>query len=77
LLLSRFCSELVYVCRFRTVRKAIIRKTLAKFSESGISILGVVLNHMPHASIMNYGYDGYGAYKADYYKSYQSEKTEA
>ncbi len=77
LLLSRFCSELVYVCRFRTVRKAIIRKTLAKFSDSGISILGVVLNHMPHASIMNYGYDGYGAYKADYYKSYQSEKTEA
>ena len=77
LLLSRFCSEMVYVCRFKTVRRTIIRKTLEKFSESGISILGVVLNCMPHASVMNYGYDGYGAYKADYYKSYQGEKAES
>jgi polysaccharide biosynthesis transport protein len=75
LLLSRFCTELVYICRFKTVRKAVIRKALEKFSESGITILGVVLNCMPHASVMNYGYDGYGAYKADYYKSYQGEKA--
>jgi capsular exopolysaccharide synthesis family protein len=75
LLLSRFCTELVYVCRFKTVRRAVIRKTLEKFEESGITMLGVILNCMPHASLMNYGYDGYGAYKADYYKSYQSEKT--
>ena len=77
LLLSRFCSELIYVCRFKTVRKAVIRKALDKFNESGINILGVVLNCMPHASVMNYGYDGYGAYKADYYKSYQGEKAES
>jgi capsular exopolysaccharide synthesis family protein len=77
LLLSRFCTEMVYVCRFKTVRRAVIRKTLEKFSESGITILGVVLNCMPHASMMNYGYDGYGAYKADYYKSYQGEKAES
>jgi capsular exopolysaccharide synthesis family protein len=77
LLLSRFCTEMVYVCRFKTVRRAIIRKTLEKFTESGISILGVVLNCMPHASVMNYGYDGYGAYKSDYYKSYQGEKAES
>lgn len=76
LLLSRFCSEMVYICRFKTVRKAVIRKTLEKFSESGITILGIVLNCMPHASVMNYGYDGYGAYKSDYYKSYQGEKAE-
>ncbi|MGC4071995.1 MAG: polysaccharide biosynthesis tyrosine autokinase [Nibricoccus sp.] len=77
LLLSRFCSEMIYVCRFKTVRKAVIRKALEKFQESGITILGVVLNCMPHASVMNYGYDGYGAYKADYYKSYQGEKAES
>jgi capsular exopolysaccharide synthesis family protein len=75
LLLSRFCTEMIYVCRFKTVRKAVIRKAVEKFQESGITILGVVLNCMPHASVMNYGYDGYGAYKADYYKSYQGEKT--
>ncbi|ATC63278.1 sugar tyrosine-protein kinase [Nibricoccus aquaticus] len=77
LLLSRFCTEMIYVCRFKTVRKAVIRKALEKFQESGITILGVVLNCMPHASVMNYGYDGYGAYKADYYKSYQGEKAES
>ena len=75
LLLSRFCSEMVYVCRFKTARKAVIKKTLGKFAESGIQILGIVLNCVPSSSVMNYGYDGYGAYNSDYYKSYQSEKV--
>jgi polysaccharide biosynthesis transport protein len=75
LLLSRFCSEMVYVCRFKVVRKAVIKKTLSKFTESGINILGVVLNCVPSSSVMNYGYDGYGAYNSEYYKSYQSEKV--
>lgn len=75
LLLSRFCSEMVYVCRFKTVRKALIKKTLHKFAESGIHVLGVVLNCVPSSSVRNYGYDGYGSYESDYYKSYQSEKV--
>ncbi len=75
LLLSRFCSEMVYVCRFKTVRRALIKKTLAKFQESGITNLGVVLNCVPSSSIMNYGYDGYGAYNSEYYRSYQTEKA--
>jgi len=75
LLLSRFCSEMAYVCRFKTVRKAMIKKTLAKFSESGISVLGVVLNCVPSSSVLNYGYDGYGSYDSEYYKAYQSEKV--
>lgn len=75
LLLSRFCSEMAYVCRFKTVRKAMIKKTLAKFSDSGISVLGVVLNCVPSSSVLNYGYDGYGSYDSEYYKAYQSEKV--
>lgn len=75
LLLSRFCSEMAYVCRFKTVRKAMIKKTLSKFSESGISVLGVVLNCVPSSSVLNYGYDGYGSYDSAYYKAYQSEKV--
>ena len=73
LLLSRFCSEMIYVCRFKTVRRAQIKKILGKFTESGITTLGVVLNCVPSSALLNYGYDGYGAYDADYYKSYQSE----
>jgi hypothetical protein len=34
-----------------------------------------VLNCVPSSSVMNYGYDGYGAYNSEYYKSYQSEKV--
>jgi capsular exopolysaccharide synthesis family protein len=75
LLLSRFCSEMVYVCRFKTVRKAMIKKTLAKFAESGVHVLGVVLNCVPSSSVMNYGYDGYGSYGSEYYRAYQSEKV--
>ena len=77
LLLSRFCSELIYVSRFKTVRRAQIKKTLSKFTESGITILGVVLNCVPSSALLNYGYDGYGAYNADYYKSYQSDSEKA
>ncbi|HEU5079210.1 MAG TPA: polysaccharide biosynthesis tyrosine autokinase [Opitutaceae bacterium] len=75
LLLSRFCSELVYVCRFKTVRKAMIKKTLTKFTDSGVHVLGVVLNCVPSSSVMNYGYDGYGSYGSEYYRSYQTEKV--
>jgi polysaccharide biosynthesis transport protein len=75
LLLSRFCSEAVYVCRFKTVRRALIKRTLNKFTDSGINVLGVVLNCVPSSSVMNYGYDGYGSYGSDYYRSYQSEKV--
>ena len=75
LLLSRFCSEMAYVCRFKTVRKPMIKKTLAKFADSGISVLGVVLNCVPSSSVLNYGYDGYGSYDSEYYKAYQSEKV--
>lgn len=75
LLLSRFCSELIYVCRFKTVRRALIKKSLSKFAESGITPLGIVLNCVPSSALLNYGYDGYGAYDSDYYKSYQSEKV--
>ena len=73
LLLSRFCSEMIYVCRFKTVRRAQIKKTLSKFAESGITTLGVVLNCVPSSAMLNYGYDGYGSYNSDYYKSYQPE----
>lgn len=75
LLLSRFCSEMIYVCRFKTVRRAILKKSLSKFADSGITTLGIVLNCVPNSSLLNYGYDGYGAYDSNYYKAYQSEKA--
>lgn len=76
LMLARCCHELVYVCRYRTVKPAIIRKVLDRFKSTGISFLGVVLNQLPVGKARSYGYHGYGTQSADYYKAYE-EKTVA
>lgn len=74
LLLARSCHELVYVCRYRTVRLPVVRKVLDRFAGSGISLLGVVLNQLPVGKARTYGYHGYGTQSADYYKAY-AEKS--
>lgn len=76
LMLARCCHEMIYVCRYRTVRPAIIRKVLDRFHGSGISFLGIVLNQLPENKARSYGYHGYGTQSADYYKAYE-EQTEA
>jgi capsular exopolysaccharide synthesis family protein len=70
LMLARCCHEMIYVCRFRTVRLAIVRKVLNRFQDTGISLLGCVLNQMPESKVRRYGYHGYGTQSADYYKAY-------
>lgn len=76
LLLARSCHEMIYVCRYRTVRVAIVRKVLERFRDSGISNLGIVLNQLPETKARAYGYHGYGTQSADYYKAY-ADKPEA
>lgn len=73
LMLARCCHEMVYVCRYRTVRPAIIRKVLDRFKDTGISFLGVVLNQLPVRKARRYGYHGYGTQSADYYKAYEEK----
>lgn len=70
LMLARCCHEMIYVCRYRTVRPAVIRKVLNRFQGAGISCLGVVLNQLPESKARTYGYHGYGTQSADYYKAY-------
>lgn len=76
LLLARSCHEMIYVCRYRTVRLSVVRKVLERFRDSGVSTLGIVLNQLPEAKARSYGYHGYGMQSADYYKAY-AEKPEA
>lgn len=73
LMLARCCHELIYVCRYRTVRPAIVRKVLDRFHGTGISFLGVVLNQLPESKARHYGYHGYGTQSADYYKVYETQ----
>ncbi len=71
LMLARCCHEMIYVCRYRTVRPAVIRKVLDRFHGSGVSVLGVVLNQLPESKARSYGYHGYGTQSAEYYKAYE------
>lgn len=71
LMLARCCHEMIYVCRYRTVKPVIIRKVLDRFKGTGISFLGVVLNQLPVRKARVYGYHGYGTQSADYYKAYE------
>lgn len=73
LMLARCCHEMIYVCRYRTVKPAIIRKVLDRFHGTGISFLGVVLNQLPVRKARRYGYHGYGTQSADYYKAYEAK----
>jgi capsular exopolysaccharide synthesis family protein len=73
LMLARCCHEMIYVCRYRTVRPAVIRKVLDRFHGAGISFLGIVLNQLPENKARSYGYHGYGTQTADYYKAYKEE----
>ena len=75
LMLARCCHEMIYVCRYRTVRPGVIRKVLDRFHGSGISFLGIVLNQLPESKARSYGYHGYGTQSADYYRGYV-EQTE-
>lgn len=76
LLLARTCHELVFVCKYKTVRSAIIKKALERLRESGVTVLGMILNQIPQGKITSYGYYqyyGYGAYSTKYYKSYREK----
>jgi capsular exopolysaccharide synthesis family protein len=75
LLLARHCAEVLYITKFNSVRRSLVKKTIGKFEETGAVVLGLVLNHLPHSRLLNYDYEGYGSYNKEYYKSYGSNET--
>ena len=79
LLLARTCHELVFVCKYKTVSTAVIRKSLLRLQESGIATLGMILNQIPQGKISGYGYYqyyGYGAHSTKYYKAYREKAAD-
>jgi capsular exopolysaccharide synthesis family protein len=70
LLLARHAAEVIYVCKFKTVRRSVVKRTLAKFESTGARVLGMVLNQLPRSRVMSYDYEGYGSYGKEYYKAY-------
>jgi len=70
LLLCRYCKELIFVCKFGSVRLNNVRKSLARLHETGVKIVGMIINQMPESRFRACGYQGYGAYGQAYYQSY-------
>jgi capsular exopolysaccharide synthesis family protein len=70
LLLSRYCKELIFICKYGTVRLNHVRKTLARVHETGVKIVGLIINQMPESRFRASGYQGYGAYGQEYYQGY-------
>ncbi|MBK8475398.1 MAG: hypothetical protein IPL39_03585 [Opitutaceae bacterium] len=58
------------MCKFKTVRRSVVKRTLAKFETTGARVLGLVINQLPRSRVMNYDYEGYGSYEKEYYKAY-------
>jgi len=75
LMLSRYCKEMIFVCKYGAVRLNNVRKTLTRVHETGIKVVGLIINHMPESRFAASGYQGYGAYGQEYYKAYA--KTES
>jgi Mrp family chromosome partitioning ATPase len=75
LLVSKYCDEVVYVCRFNAVPRSKIRKTIERLGRSTATLVGIVLNGIPSGKqSAYYDYYGYGSTENKRYKAYYAQK---
>lgn len=75
MLAANHCDEALFVCRFKTVSRAKVRRTLERLEKSTTHIAGVVLNGLPTGGqSAYYDYYGYGSNQSKHYKAYYSQK---
>lgn len=75
MLAANHCDEALFVCRFKTVSRAKVRRTLERLEKSTTRIAGVVLNGLPSGGqSAYYDYYGYGSNQSKHYKAYYSQK---
>jgi succinoglycan biosynthesis transport protein ExoP len=75
MLLCKQCQEVVYVCKFAGGRVSAVRKAMKHLHETGISVLGLVMNMVPENRLKAQGYDSYGSYQAKYYRAYEKSNS--
>jgi capsular exopolysaccharide synthesis family protein len=75
LLLCKQCQEVVYVCRFAEDRISAVRKAMKHLHETGVSVLGLVMNMVPETRLKAQGYNSYGSYQAKYYRAYEKSNA--
>ena len=75
MLAANHCDEALFVCRFKTVSRAKVRRTIERLEKSSTHIAGVVLNGLPSGGqSAYYDYYGYGSNQSKHYKAYYTQK---
>ena len=80
LAIARKVDEVLFVTRYGKVSRKVAKNLVENLEETGVNVLGVVLNDLPQKKTPGYyysGYYGYGYFRYKYYnKYYGKDKTE-
>ena len=73
LAIARKVDEVLFVTRYGKVSRKIAKNLIENLEETGVNVLGVVLNDLPQKKTPGYyysGYYGYGYFRYKYYNKY-------
>ena len=73
LAIARKVDEVLFVTRYGKVSRKIAKSLVENLEETGVNVLGVVLNDLPQKKTPGYyysGYYGYGYFRYKYYNKY-------
>ena len=80
LAIARKVDEVLFVTRYGKVSRKVAKNLVENLEETGVNVLGVVLNDLPQKKTPGYyysGYYGYGYFRYKYYnKYYGSDKSD-
>ena len=77
LAIARKVDEVLFVTRFGKVSRKIAKSLVNDLEATGVNVLGVVLNDLPHKKTPGYyysGYYGYGYFRYKYYNKYYGKE---
>ena len=77
LAIARKVDEVLFVTRFGKVSRKVAKSLIEDLEETGVNVLGVVLNDLPHKKTPGYyysGYYGYGYFRYKYYNKYYGKE---
>jgi polysaccharide biosynthesis transport protein len=75
LLLCKQCQEVVYICKYAEDRLSAVRKAMKHLHETGVTVLGLVMNKVPENRLHAQGYSSYGSHHANYYRAYEKSNA--
>ena len=78
LAIARKVDEVLFVTRYGKVSRKVAKNLVENLEETGVNVLGVVLNDLPQKKTPGYyysGYYGYGYFRYKYYNKYYGKDT--